>query len=399
MQKANRKYLYYFLAIFTVIVGAQYLLPKPVNWNRTYLSKDKAPLGCYAIHELVNGVYAEKVTNNTQTFYSLKEKTDSASSIILINDNFNFNKSDLSSLYQMINKGAKVFLAANEFNGSLVDSLHIETTYSSFEYFSSIDSLMNKPGEALVPLSKSTGKEKYVYPRLTWTSYFENFDTTRFKVLAINDKQKACFIRTTIGKGQLYLMSVPDVFGNIFIVNHKNRNFVYFLLSHTKNKSLIWDEYYKTYNVSNYSPIRFILESDALYAAYLLLIFSIIIYMITEGRRRQRPIPVTEPNTNSTLEFINVIAHVYYGSKNHQNIATEKIRYFYDEIRRKFNLNTNEINTLFLEDISELSGIKKTQVEQLFNYCEKIKQRESIDELELIELERQISNFNKNSLR
>jgi len=171
------------------------------------------------------------------------------------------------------------------------------------------------------------------------------------------------------------------------------------MLSLLKNKELVWDEYYKTCNEKKSSFLKFILESDALYSAYLLLIFSIIIYMIFEGRRRQRPIPVLEPVNNSTLEFVNVISHVYYNSRNHQTIAAEKIKYFYETIRKKFNLNTNEINDIFMHEISELSGVQLKLVDQLFAYCEKIKKSSEITEYDLIELNRQITNFNKNSLR
>ena len=121
--------------------------------------------------------------------------------------------------------------------------------------------------------------------------------------------------------------------------------------------------------------------------------------MIFEGRRRQRAIPVVAPPVNSTLEFVNVVSHVYYNSKNHQSIAAEKIRYFYETIRKRFHVNTNQINEEFFSAVTELSGVEKKLVKQLFIYCEKLKQPQEINENELVELNRQIHNFNKNSLR
>jgi hypothetical protein len=230
-------------------------------------------------------------------------------------------------------------------------------------------------------------------------TYFQNFDSTQFKVLAYYQNDKACLIHSNISGGHLYLMSIPDVFGNYFIVNNRNKEVAYTLLSLLKNNTIVWDEYYKTFNITNYSFIKFILESDALYAAYLLLIFTLIFYMIFESRRRQRAIPVVVKPTNSTLEFVNVISHVYYNSKNHQSIAIERIKFFYETIRKKFNISTNEINELFINEITELSGIEKKLVNQLFVYCEKIKNAKEITEYDLIELNRQIHNFNKNSLR
>jgi hypothetical protein len=398
MFKDNKKYLYIFIGLFILIVTFQYLLPQPINWRRSYLSKDKAPFGCYALYNLLDGTYSQKFTLNNQTLYNQNEKSDSGSSLLIINDNFKSNKSDVRSLFGLLEKGNTIFIAANRFDGPLADTFHLRTGYGYFSNYLSIDSMVIKPGENIELCAKNFSKKTYQYSQIAWISSFENFDTAKFRVIATTQKN-ACLIKTTYGKGQLYLMTAPDVFANYFIVNHKNRELAYTMLSLLKNKELIWDEYYKTYNVKNTSFLKFIFGSDALYAAYLLLVLSIIIYMITEGRRRQRSIPVLEPVTNSTLEFVNVISHVYYNSHNHQSIAVERIKYFYETIRKKFNVSTNQINDIFINEISEISGIEFKKVNQLFVYCEKIKKNHEISEYDLIELNRQIANFNKNSLR
>lgn len=400
MFKGNKKFIYIFVGLFGLIILAQYLLPKPVDWTyHRYLSKDKAPFGCYAAYSLMDGVYSRKFRNNTQTFYNLKDKAKDSTSVLLINDNFNLNKSDIRSLFQMLENGTTVFMAANSFDGPLADTFHVKTHYDFSNFFVSIDSLVNKTGETITLAAKNKNGEKFVYTRAAAVSSFNNFDTTKFSILAYTRGKEPCLISAKVGKGKIFLMSVPDVFANVFVVKHKNRELAYTLLSMIKNRELIWDEYYKTFNVTNYSPVKFILENDALYSAYLLLFFTLILYTIFEGRRRQRPIPVTEPVKNITLEFVDVISHVYFNSKNHHDIASEKIKYFYETVRKKFNVSTAEINPTFINEITELSGIEEKLVKQLFSYCERIKNASEISEYDLIELNRQISNFNKNSLR
>lgn len=399
MFKGNKKFTYIFLCIFGVIIATQYLLPKPIDWSRTYLSKNKSPFGCYAIYNLIEGVYSQKITFNNQTLYNLNNKGDKKSSLLIINDNVNFNKSDITSLYNFLEKGNTVFIASNKFDGILADSLHIETDYGFNNYFYSIDSLINKTGEEIKFTAKNLSQKKFIYSQLANATYFSHFDSTQFKILAYYQNNKACLIHTKLNSGHLYLMSIPDVFTNYFMANNKNKDAAYTTISYLKNKNLIWDEYYKTFNITNYSFLKFVFESDELYAAYLLIIFTIIFYMIFEGRRRQRAIPILIKPTNSTLEFVNVVSHVYYNSKNHQGIAVERIKFFYENIRKKFNISTIEINELFINEITELSGNNKKLTSQLFTYCEKIKIAVEITEYDLIELNRQIHNFNKNSLR
>jgi hypothetical protein len=144
---------------------------------------------------------------------------------------------------------------------------------------------------------------------------------------------------------------------------------------------------------------KFIFDSDALYTAYVLTILSLILYMIFDGRRRQRAIPIVEPIKNTTLEFVNVVSHVYFNSDNHQFISEERIRYFYESIRKRFAISTSDINDEFYQQISDLSGYDQKLVKQLFVYCEKLKRSKNTTEYDLIELSRQINNFNKHSLR
>jgi hypothetical protein len=399
MFRDNKKYLYLFIGIFFLIVAVQYLLPKPANWNRTYLGKDKAAFGTYAIKELMNGVYSRSLTVNKGTFYNLQNSISGKSSLLLINDRFEFNKNDMKALYKMLEEGSTVFMAANEFEGAIADSLHLKCTYNAFMFFEKMDSLLLRPGTDITLLASNHKKNKYSYPQAAWVSSFTHFDSTRFEVMATTLENNVCLIKGHFGKGTLYLMSAPDVFSNYFIVRHENRQLAYTLLSLLKNDVIVWDEYYKTYNVTNYSFLKFILESDALYSAYLLFLFTIIMYMITEGRRRQRAIPILEPVKNTTLEFVNVISHVYFNSKNHKNISLEMIRYFYEEIRKKFNVNTLMIEEALIREVSILSGIENKKVTQLFAYCERLRSSDDVTELDLIELNRQINNFNKNSLR
>lgn len=399
MFKQNKKIVYLFLGLTALVIALQYFLPKPLDLNRNYLNKNKSPFGCYAIYNLLNKTYSKTVRVNSQTIYNLNSRIGENTSFLIINDHLNFNNYDTKYLYALLAKGNTVFLAASDFSGELNDSLHLNTSSIYYDFSESFDSLIRKPGTEIRFSASNLKRKSYAYPRLANAAYFTNFDSTRFKVLACVEKNKACLIRTQVGQGTLYLMSMPDVFSNYFVAGHPNREVAYTLLSLLQNKELVWDEYYKTFNVSKSSPIKFILESDALYAAYLLTLLSLILYMIFEGRRRQRAIPVLNPLQNTTLEFVNVISHVYYNDKNHKNIGREKIRYFYESIRKRFHVNTLELNEELIQEISLLSGIDKKEVERLFMYCKRIETSKEVTEYELLELNRQIELFNKNSLR
>ncbi|MBS1651010.1 MAG: hypothetical protein JSU07_03280 [Bacteroidetes bacterium] len=376
-------------------------MPKPIDWQRDFSSKSKKPMGTFAIYNLLQNTFANEIIQNKKTLKNLFDSAKNNTTLIILNDYANFNNNDVKWLYKYLKIGNKVLIAANYINSSLTDSLHLRYRNESWSYYSNIDSLLIKKGEKIKFNAKNLNTETYPYPQLVHFTYFSNFDSSKFKVNACYNDSNPVLISTGIGKGKLYLLSIPEIFSNYFVVNNPNKKAAYNILSMVSSKTIIWDNYYSG-NVINeeiQSPIKFILNNDSLYAAYLILIFTIILYMVFESRRRQKAIPIIEPLNNTTLEFVNVISHVYYNNNGHKYIANEKIKYFYDNIRNRFNIKTIQVDGEFILEIATISGIEVALIKQLFKYCEFLKNSTDVTELELIELYRQINNFNKNSLR
>ncbi len=401
MFKGNRKYYIVLATVFAAVITLQYLQPKPINWNRTYFKKDKIPFGCFAIYNLLETNFAQKIKNNNQTLYNLNsETTESNQTLLIIDNKVEFSKVDVKSLFSYLKKGNNVLIATSQINKTLADTFKLNIEENWIMKSNSLDSLLTKRAfEIHYTQPKNNLLKTYAYPTVANESYFTKFDTTLFKISSVNKQKKAVLIEATIGKGTLLLSSIPDVFGNIFIVNNNNRFYVYTLLSKIKNTTVIWDEHYKSHNVQQKSLFQFIFSNDALYMAYLVLIIGLVFFMIFEMKRKQRAIPIITPLQNSTLGFVDVVSHVYYNSKNHKHIAEEKINYFYFDVRKKFAVNTNTINEEFYNSIHKLSGIDLEAVKKLFSYCEHLKQAPSLSENDLLELNNRIQNFKEKSIR
>jgi hypothetical protein len=400
MFKGNRKYYLVLAAIFVLIVVIQYARPKPINWVKTYISKDKIPYGCYAIFELLEDTYASKLEVNKQNFYYINQHDPNNTSLIVVNDRIELSKIETEKLMEFVSNGNNVLLCGTEFNGKIRDTFKLETNYRWPNFQGPIDSILKTPSFTLRYLHEPKDSlKRYTYSEAAGEGYFSAFDTTSFKVISVDENNMPVVISRQIGKGTIYLASVPDIFTNLMVVNEKNRFYTYTLLSYLRNDAIIWDEYYKTYNPQREGMFKFIFGNDALYSAYGLLMLSIIFFMIFSLKRKQKAIPVIEPLKNSTLEFVDVVSNVYYNSNNHKHIALEKIAYFYYEIRSRFYLNTNEINEEFFISLSRLSGLTLEQVRNLFVYCENLKRVPELGESDLIELNERINIFKRKSIR
>jgi len=204
---------------------------------------------------------------------------------------------------------------------------------------------------------------------------------------------KANFIQIKFGKGKLFVSSLPEVFSNYHFVSERNSDYVYKALSYLPNQQIIWDEYYKVGNVHQDSPMRVIFNNPALLTAYYLLMLSLIIYMIIGAKRKQRVIPVIEPLRNTTLDFVDIVGTLYYQAGNHKNLADKKITFFLEYIRTSFQVKTTLYDDTFIERISNLSGIDKQKVHDLFYYFSDITFKQSITQQQLLKLNRMIEDF------
>ncbi|MBA3972548.1 MAG: DUF4350 domain-containing protein, partial [Bacteroidetes bacterium] len=242
-------------------------------------------------------------------------------------------------------------------------------------------------------------KNNYVYKKAIENTYFTSIDTAKSIVLGNNISNKINFIQINWGQGKIFLSTVPEAFTNYLFVNESNYDYVYKSLSYLPIQTVLWDEYYKAGNVSTDSELRIIFRNPALLSAYYLLMFSLILFIIIGIKRKQRIIPVVEPLRNTTLDFVEIVGTLYYQTGNHKNIADKKIMFFLEYIRSTFQVKTTLYDDTFIERITNLSGVEKQKIHDLFYYFSDLSLRQSITQQELLKLNRMIETFHKENKR
>jgi hypothetical protein len=139
--------------------------------------------------------------------------------------------------------------------------------------------------------------------------------------------------------------------------------------------------------------MRYILSQPSLKLAYYIALFSVILFVIFQGKRNQRIIPIIKPLTNTTTEFIRTVSNLYYKQKNHKSIAEKKIVYFLDYVRSKYALRTNELNLELINILSEKSLVDKDIISDIFSLIKAINKAIDIQPNTLLELNKLIEKF------
>lgn len=393
---------------FTLLIVLQWLSPKPINWNLSYIKKDKIPFGTSALYEALPTLFpSQTITNASLPIYNILDQQGIHNhNYIIINNVFKPDTLDTRELLKFAAEGNTVFVAANYFDGKFADSLKLETD----NYFNlgtnfnkdsvAINKITNQYDTVKINFSNPSLKNSinYSYIKGFDGTYLKSFDTLRSKVLGLTNAKEINFISIKMGKGQIFINTNPEAFSNYHFVS-TNMSYVFGTLSCMPNQSIIWDEYYKAGNDKTDSPLRVIFNNPLLRNAYYLLLLSLIVFIFFGIKRKQRIIPIIEPYRNTTLQFVDIVGTLYYQAGNHKNVADKKITYFLEFIRSTFQVKTTIYDDLFIERISNLSGIEKQKVHDLFYYFSDLSIKQTISQQELLKLNRLIEEFHRVSKR
>ena len=186
-------------------------------------------------------------------------------------------------------------------------------------------------------------------------------------------------------------------FGNYFILYGNNREYVAKALSYISPAitTLHWDEYYKSGREGASTPLRFFLSNNFLKWALWLTVAALLIYVFFEIKRRQRIIPVIEPLRNTTLDFVETVSSVYYSQHDNNSIAKKKTQFWFDHIRQRYYLSTNNTDDSFIQQLQRKSGVPAELIKIIINNIQRAEIQPKVTDDLLLALSSSIDEFYK----
>ena len=371
--------------------------PVPISWFPSYYQESSLPLGTSVLYQLMESERGKELQELNRPPYELLKENELAGSYFFLNDYINFDETEADLLLDWVAKGNQVFVAAKSPGEQLLDSLglEIETAFLT-------NSLVTEPMMELVNPEIAEEEPRHLDRDVT-INFFSEIENQNHRVLGrVQPKQDTLaeqdylpnFISISHGEGELLFHLQPEVFSNYFLLEQDNYHFSERVLSYlSKENEWLWDGYYKNGKPLNISPLKQILDTRSLKWAYYLMLIGIVIYVLFQGKRRQRPIPVIAPPVNKTFEFTQTIAGVYWDRKAFKEIAEKQISLFLEYIRLRLRIPTEKRDALFIRQLTERSGNNREDTEKLIKFIEQIESAGEVTEQDLIKLNRNITQF------
>ncbi len=368
--------------------------PEPINWTPSFTAKDKIPLGAYVFYESWENSSPDSIIKIKIPPYEYLNDDPQTGTYFFLNNKVNFDNKELDDLLNWISRGNTLFISAYDFGNNLKDTLNIK-----MESYISQDGFRSNPKLNLVnPELKFQNALEFDQdlPAL----YFSKIDTTNNKILGtasfgIKPEEKVNFIKVTFGEGEIFLHSTPQAFSNYFLLKNDNYRYAEAVLAYLTGRPILWDAYYKAGKTFFSSPLYILLNNRPLKWAYYFVIITAILFVIFEGKRKQRAIPVVEPPVNRSYEFSETIAQLYMEQGKYHELGLKKISLFMEFIRSKYRLNTDNINEQFYRDLAGKSEKSIEDTKRLFESITKYQNSQETDKSGFYELTTTINSFKK----
>lgn len=410
--KRTGYYIIFITSIILFLIGCTGdRKPQLPPLTETYRKTDKQPFGSFVAYDFIKKAfdnrYIQSVTDPFDEFWSdtkTYSQSDEPSLYLLITKNLVLSYTEVQSLMDYVQAGNDLFISADYIDNRLLENIECNTNRHD-EIANEVLGNMRKTSVSMyygqnIPLN-SFGY--YYFPFLNALS---DFDTSFARVLGVNDKQQPNYILLFSGKGRIYLHAAPRAFGNYFLLNDDNYQYIANVISYlrTDPKYIYWDEYYKNIRSTrrnssgrsrdnDFSSLSVLWRQPALRWAFLLVIAGLLMYILFGFKRKQRLIPVLQPMSNSTLDFTRTVGRLYLQKKNNQNIAEKIITYFYEYLRSRYYINTNLPEDELLNTLSRRSGMEREATAKMLSLIREIQNQDKVSDEQLLELNAAVENF------
>ncbi len=396
MSKTYKILLIFLVSILVLLTYLEAMEPEEINWSPSYTAADKIPLGAHVLYEFMQEQPFSIETVNLPPYEFLRQSSPTGTYVFL-NNRLDFHDSEWHELLSWIEQGNTAYLIAESFSSNLLDTLDLTIKISVPGKELSSKPLLN----FTVPGLKAD--KPFLLDKETYNFTFRSYDTLEQRLLGISQlyrdtlkitEPETNFLVDSIGKGALYLHTSPKAFSNFFLIQDENHEYAERALAFISPDDVVyWDAYYKSGKARQSSPLYILLDRKALKWAYYFVIGGSILFILFEGKRKQRSIPVIRPLQNQSYHFTRTISGLYLNQRDYKAITSKKIHLFLDDVRTHYHLTTDEVNDQFYNRLSGLSGNRIEDVKELWAFMLVLQNKQQVEKEDLLELNRKINAF------
>ncbi|WP_114747859.1 DUF4350 domain-containing protein [Pleomorphovibrio marinus] len=364
----------------------------PLDWSPSYYRSDKSPLGSMIVYELMKDSRGDVLFQDVRMPpYEFLELYAEEGTYLFYNSTMDWNTRSSEAIMDWVSNGNTVMVATNSIPKNLRDtlSLRLKRLDEEFEGHTNLTfSAVNSPVEAIYNLNQVFTP---TYIDLEWDDSLNYTVLGEVKVGYQSDEEEGFampnFVEIAFGQGRFLIHSEQSVFSNYFLLEEQNLSYLEAVLSYLPdNQPLYQDHFYKVGRVDPQSPLYVLIENKSLKMAYYCILILGLCWVIFEGKRKQRAIPVQREAENQTLYFSETLAKLYLKKSAHSSMVNYQIQFLMDYVMRMYRIDLNLKNSNSWKMLAEKTGRSQQSVEEDMNLLARIGQLDRKSNKELLKV-------------
>ena len=392
-------------AVILIITGGNDR-KRTLNERISFRKKDKIPYGTYVAYENLKYLFPKagiSINSKEPGYWDSLSNYDANQALIIISPLFYADEFEMKKIIRFIENGNDVFISA-----AIVSEDAQRILNCSISYLDMYDLFSGKPVEedtlqvSLVnpPFQRN---DNYMYPGKRLDCHFYKIDSSVTTVLGSGHAGNTNFIQLKAGKGNLYFHLAPMAFSNYFLLLDKNMSYYEDVLSviSPATKTIVWDEYYlnKRQPYTRRSGrgekgwLSTLFSYPALKWGLLTAIFTLLLYVLLEMRRKQRYIPVITKPRNDSLDFVKTIGRLYYDKGDHKNLCRKMSAYFLEHVRNRYKLPTSDLDEDFIKNLQFKTGLNEAEIQGIVFFIRDMEKADVISDRQLEYFHKQLELF------
>ncbi|MEM9922108.1 MAG: hypothetical protein AAF990_28650 [Bacteroidota bacterium] len=408
------------LAFFLVIRNSS----DRFDWNETYEEEAKDPYNTFVIYQLMQNYFEEhtfKPIKNSIT-EELPIRTNDKANYVFVGEAMFMDTASVSRLLKFVENGNDAFISSKTIPYDLMFYVYYEECNDNYwEDYSTLKDTSVVLNMTHPSLKDSIGFEyRYVYRNIPKRYRWQYIDSVYFceeeyslVELGTLNSDHPNFAKVKYGEGHFYLHTTPIAFSNIQMKDRIGITYANKVFTHLEPGDIYWDEKSRVeesvgrrYNqmqsqssnrgLAGESPLKYILAQPPLAWAWYLMLAVALLYVLFRAKRKQRIIPVLQPNTNTSMEFLSTIGSLYFLQNDHKKMSVQKMKLFLGFVRDRYYLPTSQLDEAFVDKLSAKSNIPKVIIEKILLINQNIESSSFVSEQTLIDFHLEIDKFYKN---
>lgn len=374
-----------------------------------YRTTTYRPYDIKFVYEQFSKISKKGFVINDEKLDFVNKKMELENSILVVcSPYFLPNKQETAELLQYVDKGNDVYLSAFTIAPTFLDTLlNLEEEAVFYNQWPPIPYLEDS---TTIEWNGSDSISKvFSYPGVGIPfhndGYFDEADT--LDALSYDVEGGYGLVRIPFGEGHVYVQMRPITMTNYFLLHKNNHEYLELILDNidAKNKKIIWDNFYRRHPMSrpdhdvskpgNSYFLELIAQHPPLQWAVYTFIFGLVLFLIVNSRRIQKPVPVIQDVKNTSYDFTKALAGLYWLKQDNRKIAEKIVFQLHDFLQTKYRLFPKDFNLENVSKIAQKTGKNDSEIVELLKQIEMLDENEVVDNKWLIRFYKDVHKFSK----